>query len=85
MEGKTLLFWTFAYGGITKMYFGENKMKNFTAKSKKLIDKQFESLGIATDNSLGSANIGTALSTGFKAIGTWAQSNPEAVLAIADA
>ena len=63
-------------------------MKNLTAKSKKLIDKQFESLGIATDNSLnstGSANVGAFLSSAGKAIGGWAQDNPEAVLAIADA
>ena len=55
---------------------------NVTVKSKKLLDRQFESLGIATDNSMGSANI---LATGGKAILGWIRDNPEDALALADA
>ena len=53
-----------------------------TVKSKRLLDRQFKSLGIATDNSMGSANI---FVEGAKAVGQWAMDNPEAVVAIADA
>lgn len=67
--------------------------KNLITKSKVLLDKQFESLGINSDNSMGGADsfgldIGaalTALSTGAQSLGKWAAENPDTIVAVADA
>lgn len=58
---------------------------NITAKSKKLLDRQFKSLGIATDNSVGSANWQKMFAEGAKALGNWVKDNPEETLAMAEA